>query len=93
MIHRNKKEINIIITGDFCPHKRIEQAFLKKEFENVFSGFEKIAKNCDLSITNLECPHESPFRKPRVSINCFFIYFNAASCGELAQKREIKIES
>lgn len=49
-------KINIIITGDFCPHKRVEQAFLKEEFENVFSGFEKIAEDCDLSITNLECP-------------------------------------
>jgi len=49
-------KINIIITGDFCPHKRVEQAFLKKEFENVFNGIDKIAEDCDLSITNLECP-------------------------------------
>ena len=52
----DKNKINIIITGDFCPHKRVEQAFLKKEFGNVFNGFKKIAEECALSITNLECP-------------------------------------
>ena len=52
----SQEKISILITGDFCPHKRIEQAFLKKEYENVFNGFEKIANNCDLVITNLECP-------------------------------------
>lgn len=48
--------ISILVTGDFCPHKRIEQAFLKKEYKDVFNGFEIIADNCDLAITNLECP-------------------------------------
>jgi len=52
----NSKTINIIVSGDFCPHKRIEQAFLNEEYENVFNGFEKIAKDSDLVITNLECP-------------------------------------
>ena len=56
MSQHTSDKINIIITGDFCPHKRVEQAFLNKEFENVFNGFEKIAEDCDLSITNLECP-------------------------------------
>ena len=51
-----KDNIKIIITGDFCPHKRIEKAFLKKEYNDVFNGFEKIPKDCDLAITNLECP-------------------------------------
>ena len=49
-------KISILITGDFCPHKRIEQAFLKKEYKDVFNGFEIIANDCDLAITNLECP-------------------------------------
>ena len=49
-------KIKIIVAGDVCPNKRVEQAFLKKEFENVFNGVEKIAEDCDLSITNLECP-------------------------------------
>ena len=51
-----QEKISILITGDFCPHKRIEQAFLKKEYENVFNGFGMIAKDSGLVITNLECP-------------------------------------
>ena len=49
-------KISILITGDFCPHKRIEQAFLKKEYKDVFNGFEIITNDCDWAITNLECP-------------------------------------
>ena len=55
-VPENSDRINIIITGDFCPHKRIEQFFLKEEYKSVFNGFEKIANNCDLVITDLECP-------------------------------------
>jgi len=48
--------ISILITGDFCPHKRIEKEFLKGNYESIYNGFQKVANGCDLVITNLECP-------------------------------------
>jgi len=48
--------ISILITGDFCPHKRIEKEFLNGNYDSVYNGFQKISNDCDLIITNLECP-------------------------------------
>lgn len=51
-----KNNVSILIAGDFCPHKRIEQIFLRKEYKNIYNEFENMSQNGDLSITNLECP-------------------------------------
>lgn len=46
--------MNILITGDFCPINRAEDALLKK---SVFDqNFTELFQQADLNITNLECP-------------------------------------
>jgi hypothetical protein len=58
--------IKILITGDFCPHKRIEQLVLDNRFEEIYNDFLPNLENNDINITNLECPlinHKSPILK------------------------------
>lgn len=48
--------LKVIITGDFCPYKRVEHAFLNSDYKKIYNGFENISSKCDLAITNIECP-------------------------------------
>jgi len=49
-------EINIIVTGDFCPHGRVEKLCLNGNYDNIYGDFLDILRDKDISITNLECP-------------------------------------
>jgi len=49
-------EINIIVTGDFCPHLRVEELCLAENYDKIYNNALPILKKKDLSITNLECP-------------------------------------
>ncbi len=48
--------IRILITGDFCPHNRIEDLALKSDYKAVFNDFIDVFRGNDLNITDLECP-------------------------------------
>jgi poly-gamma-glutamate capsule biosynthesis protein CapA/YwtB (metallophosphatase superfamily) len=48
--------IKIFITGDFCPHKRVEQIILDNNCGGVYNDFLPHLKGNDINITNLECP-------------------------------------
>lgn len=48
--------IKILITGDFCPHNRIEELALKSDPKAVFNDFVDVFKGNDLNVTDLECP-------------------------------------
>lgn len=54
-------EINIILTGDFCPIGRVEKFCLNNEFEKIYGNALPILRDKDLSITNLECPLTKKF--------------------------------
>jgi poly-gamma-glutamate synthesis protein (capsule biosynthesis protein) len=49
-------QIRIIITGDFCLHKRIEELCLAEKYEKIYNDVLPMLKDKDISITNLECP-------------------------------------
>lgn len=51
-----KNKLSFLITGDFCPHRRIENKFRKHKYNEVFNDFLKYSQNSDVVITNLECP-------------------------------------
>lgn len=58
--------IKILITGDFCPHKRIEKLVIAQELDKVYNDFIPVLEGNDINITNLECPltnKKSPIRK------------------------------
>ncbi len=58
--------IKILITGDFCPHKRIEQLVENRKYSEIYNDFLPYLENNDLNITNLECPllnEKSPISK------------------------------
>ncbi len=49
------REVNIFVSGDFCPVERIsESSYL--DISSIFGELEKTIGNSDLAITNLECP-------------------------------------
>jgi len=48
--------IKILITGDFCPHKRIEKLVMGNRFEDIYNDFLPYLEQNDINITNLECP-------------------------------------
>jgi poly-gamma-glutamate synthesis protein (capsule biosynthesis protein) len=48
--------INILITGDLCPHNRIEELALKGDFESVLNDFIDVFQGNDLNVVDLECP-------------------------------------
>lgn len=49
-------EAKILIAGDFCPHKRIEELALKGNYESVFNDFIDEFRGHDLTIVDFECP-------------------------------------
>lgn len=52
----NKKDINIVITGDFCPEGRTAQICEQENCKNLFNDVLPFIIDSDLSITDLECP-------------------------------------
>ncbi|MEI6680006.1 MAG: CapA family protein [Mariniphaga sp.] len=52
----NKKEIKILITGDFCPLNRIDDLINAENYGSIFNDFLPLIKESDIAITNLECP-------------------------------------
>ena len=48
--------IKILIAGDFCPHKRIEQLVLDNKCEEIYNDFMPYLENNNINIANLECP-------------------------------------
>lgn len=53
---KNIDPVKILITGDFCPHNRIEELALKKDFGAIFNDFIDVFQGNDLNVTDLECP-------------------------------------
>ena len=50
------ESIKILITGDLCPHNRIESLVLENNFDAIFNDFIDVFQGNDLNITDLECP-------------------------------------
>jgi poly-gamma-glutamate synthesis protein (capsule biosynthesis protein) len=48
--------INILFTGDFCPHNRIEQLSKEGKYQEVFNDFIDVFEGNDLNVTDVECP-------------------------------------
>ena len=48
--------VNILLTGDLCPHNRIEKLAVQGNFDEIFNDFRNVFKGNDLNITDLECP-------------------------------------
>lgn len=48
--------VKILITGDFCPHNRIEKLALEGNYKDIFNDFIDVFQGNDLNITDLECP-------------------------------------
>lgn len=50
------KEINILITGDYCPIHRMRRYSEENSFEKIFNDFLPEIQKADFSITNFETP-------------------------------------
>lgn len=48
--------INILIAGDFCPHKRVEKLVLDNKLAKIFNDFMPHLQQNNLNVLNLECP-------------------------------------
>ena len=47
---------SVLITGDFCPDRRISELIERKKYDEIFNNFLPFSSFFDISITNLECP-------------------------------------
>ncbi|GGB72066.1 hypothetical protein GCM10007424_10060 [Flavobacterium suaedae] len=66
--------MKILITGDFCPIHRAANIF---EGNDIFGDFNSIISECDLNITNLECPlteASTPINKTGPTLKSSFKY-------------------
>jgi poly-gamma-glutamate synthesis protein (capsule biosynthesis protein) len=60
------KTIDILFTGDFCPHNRTEELSEKCYYKSIFNDFIREFEENDLNVTDLECPlTTSPRRIPK----------------------------
>jgi poly-gamma-glutamate capsule biosynthesis protein CapA/YwtB (metallophosphatase superfamily) len=50
------ESINILFTGDFCPHNRIELLAKQENYAAIFNDFIDVFKGNDLNVTDVECP-------------------------------------
>lgn len=48
--------MRIIVAGDFCPRKRVLQAFEQGDYSKVLSKIAPFVQQADYSIVNFECP-------------------------------------
>ena len=48
--------VKIIVTGDYCPHLRVEELALEGKHEQIYNEYYTVLTDKDLSIVNLECP-------------------------------------
>ena len=48
--------IKILFTGDLCPHGRIEELALNRQFKKIYNDFIDEFRENDLNVVNLECP-------------------------------------
>lgn len=48
--------MKILIAGDFCPQKRVEELLDKEDYSSVLGEISEISRDYDYSIVNLECP-------------------------------------
>ena len=48
--------INILFTGDFCPHNRIEQLSKQEDYALIYNDFIDVFRGNDLNVTDIECP-------------------------------------
>ncbi len=48
--------MKILLTGDFCPINRVEEAARKQEVEPLLSEFTDLFGESDLNVVDLECP-------------------------------------
>jgi poly-gamma-glutamate capsule biosynthesis protein CapA/YwtB (metallophosphatase superfamily) len=63
---KQMKAISVLVTGDFCPHYRIETLSAAGNAAAVFNDYLPLLKQCDLNITDIECPlTESKERIPK----------------------------
>lgn len=51
-----KDSINILFTGDFFPGGENSLLIKEKRYNDIFNDFLPIIQNCDIAVTNLECP-------------------------------------
>lgn len=52
----NSDTIKILVTGDFCPHNRIETLAINSDYRAIYNDFIDVFKGNDLNITDMECP-------------------------------------
>lgn len=50
------EKIEIVVTGDYYPNKRIRKLSLESRHAEIFNDFLPVLESADLAITNLECP-------------------------------------
>ncbi len=50
------KRIDILFTGDFCPHNRTEKLSEQGDYSSIFNDFIIEFEGNDLNVTDLECP-------------------------------------
>jgi poly-gamma-glutamate synthesis protein (capsule biosynthesis protein) len=66
--------MKIIVTGDFCPQKRVAELFDKDEYKTVLDDVKQIISDTDYSIVNFECPvaddSTTAIRKQGPSLRC-----------------------
>jgi poly-gamma-glutamate synthesis protein (capsule biosynthesis protein) len=48
--------VSIVVTGDFCPHNRVEELASGSDYKSIFNDFINVFRGNDLNITDLECP-------------------------------------
>lgn len=48
--------IKLLVSGDFCPHQRIEKLVFEGKFDKIYNDFLPVILNNDINIVNLECP-------------------------------------
>ena len=70
----DNNNIEIIISGDYCPVGRIGQLSMEQKYSEIYNDALPYLLDKDLSITNLECPLTSainPIKKigPTLSVN------------------------
>ncbi len=51
--------VKVLIAGDYCPRRRVENLVNDTNYELIFGQIKSIVSQSDYSIVNLECPVRS----------------------------------